>query len=500
MKPADVCLAVLVAVIWGFGFVASRLALDELSPALMTTLRFAIAAVPCLFVRRPNVSWRLLVAISGTLFLGQFLAQSWAIAQGVPVGLASVIVQSQALFTVAFAALAFGEIPTRLQMAGIGVAAIGLLMICGTVGFDFSVGAFAVLMISPVSLCDRQSVTAAGEWGADVRSVRVALPGAAAAAVGAGAGHRRTAGDLAFAGADVADRPDQHALRRGDLDLRRLLAVGPAAARLHGSTGGAVRAAGAVHRCGVVERHVRRDGSDRCGSPAWSPWSAASPSCCCRSGRKLCPSKIFPESPERTMSHSLLIAFVLFAAVMFFTPGPNNIMVLSSGLTYGFRRTLPHIAGITIGFAFMVGAVGFGFGTIFVAYPVLQTILKYAGAAYLIYLAAVIAMAEPVTPGQDNRRGPMTFTGAAMFQWVNVKGWVMVIGTITAYAGIASFPWNIGIQVLLSLLLGTVSTSTWALSGSSLRSLMTSPRVVRAFNIVMAALLLASLYPVFMDA
>jgi threonine/homoserine/homoserine lactone efflux protein len=200
------------------------------------------------------------------------------------------------------------------------------------------------------------------------------------------------------------------------------------------------------------------------------------------------------------MSQPLFIAFVVFAAVMFFTPGPNNIMVLSSGLTYGFRRTLPHIAGITIGFAFMVGAVGLGFGTIFIAYPVLQTILKYAGAAYLIYLAAVIAMSKPVTPGQDNRRGPMTFWGAAIFQWVNVKGWVMVIGTITAYAGIASFPWNIVIQVVLSLLLGAVSTATWALSGSSLRSFMTSPKVVRAFNIVMAVLLLASLYPVFMDA
>jgi threonine/homoserine/homoserine lactone efflux protein len=200
------------------------------------------------------------------------------------------------------------------------------------------------------------------------------------------------------------------------------------------------------------------------------------------------------------MSYQLLIAFVIFATVMFITPGPNNIMVLSSGLTYGFRRSLPHIAGITIGFAFMVGAVGLGFGTIFIAYPVLQTILKYAGAAYLIYLAAIIAMAEPVTPGQDNRRGPMTFWGAAVFQWVNVKGWVMVIGTITAYAGIAGFPWNIAIQVLLSLLLGAVSTSIWALSGSSLRGFMTSPRAVRAFNIFMAVLLLASLYPVFMDA
>ena len=151
MKPADISLAVLVAVIWGLAFVASRLALDELPPALMTALRFAIAALPCLFVRRPNVSWTVLIAISVTLFLGQFLAQSWAIAHGVPVGLASVIVQSQALFTVAFAVLAFGEIPTRLQIAGIGVATIGLMMICGTVGFDFSVGAFAVLLISPVS-------------------------------------------------------------------------------------------------------------------------------------------------------------------------------------------------------------------------------------------------------------------------------------------------------------------------------------------------------------
>lgn len=200
------------------------------------------------------------------------------------------------------------------------------------------------------------------------------------------------------------------------------------------------------------------------------------------------------------MSHSLLIAFFIFATVMFFTPGPNNIMVLSSGLTYGFRPTLPHIAGITIGCAFMVGAVGLGFGTIFVAYPVLQTILKYAGAAYLIYLAAAIAISEPVTPGQDNGRGPMTFWGAVLFQWVNVKGWVMVIGTITAYAGIASFPWNIVIQVVLCLLLGVVAPSIWTLSGSSLRSLMTSRRAVRAFNIVMAALLLASLYPVFMDA
>ena len=200
------------------------------------------------------------------------------------------------------------------------------------------------------------------------------------------------------------------------------------------------------------------------------------------------------------MSHSLLIAFVLFATVMFFTPGPNNIMLLSSGLTYGFRPTIPHIAGITVGFAFMIGAVGLGLGTIFITFPVLQAILKYAGVVYLIYLAAAIAMSGPVSAGQDNRRGPMTFWGAAMFQWVNAKGWVMVIGTITAYAAISPYPWNIAIQVGLSLLLGALSCTAWALFGSALRPVLTSPRAVRAFNIVMAVLLLASLYPVFMDA
>src|SRR6476619_5993453 len=200
------------------------------------------------------------------------------------------------------------------------------------------------------------------------------------------------------------------------------------------------------------------------------------------------------------MSQSLLVAFVMFAVVMFFTPGPNNVMLLSSGLTYGFRRTLPHMAGITIGFAFMVGAVGLGLGTIFIAYPVLQTILKYAGVAYLVYLASHIAMSEPPSAEQDNSRGPMTFWGAAMFQWVNAKGWVMVIGTITAYAAIASFPWNIVIQTAISLVMGALSTVAWALFGSALRPILAAPLAVRAFNIVMAALLLASLYPVFMDA
>ncbi|MBR1174635.1 LysE family translocator [Bradyrhizobium sp. KB893862 SZCCT0404] len=200
------------------------------------------------------------------------------------------------------------------------------------------------------------------------------------------------------------------------------------------------------------------------------------------------------------MTYSLFYAFLVFMVVMYFTPGPNNIMLLSSGLTYGFRRTIPHIVGIVLGFAFMVAAIGLGLGTVFLAYPILQTILKYAGAAYLIYLAAAIAMSGPAKPGGEDGRGPMTFWGAAMFQWINAKGWVIVIGTITAYAAIAQFPVNIAIQTLISLLVGTVSTVVWALFGTALRPVLTSERLVRAFNILMAILLLASLYPVLVDA
>ncbi|MCG2628740.1 EamA family transporter [Bradyrhizobium sp. WYCCWR 13023] len=150
MKPADILIALMVAIIWGLAFVASRIALDEFSPELMTAMRFSIAALPCLFIPKPKVAWSLLIAISFTLFLGQFLSQAYGIAHGVPVGLTSVVVQSQALFTIGFAAVAFGERPTAMQALGIAIAAAGLLMICGTVGYDFSIGAFAVLMISPI--------------------------------------------------------------------------------------------------------------------------------------------------------------------------------------------------------------------------------------------------------------------------------------------------------------------------------------------------------------
>ena len=199
------------------------------------------------------------------------------------------------------------------------------------------------------------------------------------------------------------------------------------------------------------------------------------------------------------MSHELLIAFIVFAAAMLYTPGPNNVMLMASGLNYGFRRSLPHVAGVTIGFSFLVCVIGLGLGAVFTAYPVLHTILKYAGTAYLIYLAVAIAMSGSADPAGGERGRPMTFLGAAAFQWVNVKGWVIAVGTITAYAAVASYPWNILILSALLLAVGLTSSTVWVLFGSSLQSLVRSPRAVRIFNITMALLLLASLYPVLME-
>ncbi|UYO41621.1 EamA family transporter [Rhodopseudomonas palustris] len=150
MKPADTALAVLVAVIWGLGFVFTRYALTEMSPSLLNLLRFAITALPCLLLPRPKLAWPVWIGIS-LLLVWQYLTQTYGIAHGVPAGLTAVIVQSQALFTVGFAAVLLGERPTGAQLAGIAVAACGLLMICLTVGYDFTVLAFAVTMTAPIS-------------------------------------------------------------------------------------------------------------------------------------------------------------------------------------------------------------------------------------------------------------------------------------------------------------------------------------------------------------
>jgi threonine/homoserine/homoserine lactone efflux protein len=199
------------------------------------------------------------------------------------------------------------------------------------------------------------------------------------------------------------------------------------------------------------------------------------------------------------MSQQLTMAFVLYAVVVLFTPGPNNAMLLTSGLNFGFRRTLPHVLGVNFGFSFLLAVVGFGLGVIFVTYPVLLTILKYVGAAYLLYLAYAIAVSGGIDANGDRRGEPMSFFGAALFQWVNVKGLVIAAGTLTTYSAIAPYPFNVLALSLIVCVIGFFSSVTWALFGTALQGLLSTPRAIRVFNVTMALLLVASLYPVLFE-
>jgi threonine/homoserine/homoserine lactone efflux protein len=200
------------------------------------------------------------------------------------------------------------------------------------------------------------------------------------------------------------------------------------------------------------------------------------------------------------MPSELVWALLLFVVVTLFTPGPNNAMLMASGLNFGFRRGLPHLWGVAIGFGVMVLAVGVGLGAVFEAYPAVYVVLKYAGAAYLLYLAWQIATAGSIGEGGEAGGRPITFLEASAFQWLNPKGWVMAVGAVSAYAAVAAFPWNVVLIAALFGSLGILSSATWLGFGTGLRRLLRSPRAVRSVNIVMALLLVASLWPIFSDA
>lgn len=196
------------------------------------------------------------------------------------------------------------------------------------------------------------------------------------------------------------------------------------------------------------------------------------------------------------MSYELAAAFCVFAFVAAITPGPNNFMLMTSGLNFGFRRTTAHLLGVAIGFGIMVLILGFGLGALFESYPAIYTVLKYMGAAYLVYLAWRIARSGPVEGGEARRR-PFNFLEAAAFQWVNPKAWAFALSAISAYAAVALYPLNIVFLAATSSTITIFSASTWVLFGTGLRGLLSNPRIIRIFNVGMALALVASLYPVF---
>ena len=197
------------------------------------------------------------------------------------------------------------------------------------------------------------------------------------------------------------------------------------------------------------------------------------------------------------MSLELAVGLVGFAIVTLFTPGPNNLMLMASGLNYGFERTQPHATGVALGFGFMVLLVGLGIGALFTAFPVLYSVLRFVGAAYLLYLAWRIATAGPIEQSGRSTGRPMTFLQAVAFQWVNPKAWVMAVAAVTVYAALLAFPLNVVAIAGVFATLGFLSAWTWVLFGLGIKRLVTNPRAVRVLNVVMALALVASLYPVF---
>lgn len=194
------------------------------------------------------------------------------------------------------------------------------------------------------------------------------------------------------------------------------------------------------------------------------------------------------------MSPDLLSALAIFAFVSSATPGPNNLMLMASGANFGFGRTIPHMAGISIGFAVMMIGVGLGLVRLFDRFPVIYDVLKLASVLYMLWLAWKIANAAPVT--RDAAVGtPMTFLQAAAFQWVNPKAWAMALTAITVYVGDSGAGW-LALAALLFATVNLPSVSMWTVAGQQLQRFLTNPRRLRAYNWTMAILLIASLYPV----
>ena len=198
------------------------------------------------------------------------------------------------------------------------------------------------------------------------------------------------------------------------------------------------------------------------------------------------------------MNLDLLTALMAFAFVTSITPGPNNLMLMSSGASFGVKRTIPHILGVALGFVFMLIVVGFGIMQLFDRYPVSYSILNYGCAVYLIYLAAKIATATATSEqGEDTQgRDPMSFFQAVLFQWINPKAWTMALTAVTLYAPNRSIESLLIVATIFGII-NLPSVGIWAVLGQQLSRVLTNSFRFKLFNLSMAILLLLSLYPAF---
>lgn len=194
------------------------------------------------------------------------------------------------------------------------------------------------------------------------------------------------------------------------------------------------------------------------------------------------------------MTFSALISFIIYSFVTSVTPGPNNIMLISSGISFGFKRTIPHILGIGFGFGLMVTLVGLGIGSILTSSKIFYEFIKIIGIFYLLYLTYQIYISDSVNVDNDlKNHKPLTFIQASLFQWVNPKAWIMTMGAVTTYTSSSS---TIFIFLLIGLLYGLISIPSvgiWAYIGDKLQLLIHDKKKVSFFNKLMALLLLFSI-------
>ncbi|RUV96918.1 LysE family translocator [Mesorhizobium sp. M1A.F.Ca.IN.022.07.1.1] len=195
------------------------------------------------------------------------------------------------------------------------------------------------------------------------------------------------------------------------------------------------------------------------------------------------------------MSVNAFLALLVYAFVTSITPGPNNLMLLASGVNFRIVKTVPHMLGISIGFLVLLLAVGFGLGAVLTAFPVLHMALKIAGAAYLLYLAWKIGMSRSMGGKDGAKARPMRFIDAAAFQWVNPKAWVMAITAMAVYTN-PDHPFvSVALISIAFTIVNLPSVSVWAGFGTALRGFLSDPMRLKWFNIGMGLLLAATLWP-----
>lgn len=194
------------------------------------------------------------------------------------------------------------------------------------------------------------------------------------------------------------------------------------------------------------------------------------------------------------MDPALFAGFLVFAAVASITPGPNNLMLMASGATFGLKRTTPHLAGVVLGFGAMIVAVGLGLAQLLKASPAIFAVLRWGAAAYIVYIAWRMVTAKG--PGVAvTGEHPMSFLGAVAFQWINPKAWVMALGMVGTYAERERFVADVVIIAVVTMFITLPCTLTWTSFGAGIRRWFKKPGHLKAFNWTMAALLVLSLYP-----